>query len=90
MNRKILRAVDGDTLQTRRKISGTNYIRLAGVNAPERGQRGYTSAKDRLDYLTKGRVATIVPKARDRYGRIVADVRVHRKKINSPTKYGGW
>ena len=80
IRRKVKRAVDGDTLELRNKFKGTNFIRLAGTNAPERGQRGYSSAKSNLNRL-KGKVVTLVPKGRS-YNRLVADVRYKRRKIN--------
>ncbi len=35
MRRTVKRVLDGDTFQTYRKVNGSNYVRLAGVNAPE-------------------------------------------------------
>lgn len=78
--RKIKRAVDGDTLETYRKLNGTNYIRLNGINAPEKGHKGYLFAKKRIQRI-ENKVVTITPKAKDKYGRVVADVRYLRKKV---------
>lgn len=78
--RKIKRGVDGDTLETYRKLNGTNFIRLANVNAPEKGQRGYLNAKQRMQRV-ENKVVTITPKAIDKYGRVVADVRYNRRKV---------
>ena len=36
IRRAVKRVLDGDTIQTYRKVNGSNYVRLAGVNAPER------------------------------------------------------
>ena len=79
IRRKIKSAVDGDTFKTYRKINGTNYVRIAGINTPERGERGYSSAKAQLNRLA-GKTVTLVPQGRS-YNRVVADVRYHRKKI---------
>ena len=79
IRRKVKRAVDGDTLEVRNKIRGTNYIRIAGTNALERGPKGYSSAKSKLNRL-KGKVVTLVPKGRS-YNRVVADVRHKRRKV---------
>ena len=79
IRRKVKRAVDGDTLEVRNKIRGTNYIRITGMNAPEKGQRGYSSAKANLNRL-KGKVVTLIPRGRS-YSRLVADVRHKRRKI---------
>ncbi len=79
IQRKVKRAVDGDTLEVGTKIQGTNYIRIANMDAPERGERGYSSAKNKLNSLS-GETITIVPKGRS-YNRVVADVRYNGKKI---------
>lgn len=79
IHRKIRRPLDGDTLETVTKFRGTNYIRIAGLNAPEKGESGYAAAKNKLERL-KGKVVTIVPKGRS-YNRIVAEVRYRRRKI---------
>jgi len=79
IRRKVKRAVDGDTLEVRNKIRGTNYVRITGINAPERGQRGYSSAKAKLNRLS-GETVTLVPRGRS-YNRVVADVRHKRKRI---------
>lgn len=79
IRRKVKRVVDGDTLEVRNKVKGTNFIRLADVNAPERGERGYGSAKSRLTGLV-GKTITLQPRGWS-YNRLVADVRYRRKKI---------
>ena len=79
IQRKVKRIVDGDTLEVKNKIRGTNYIRIAGINTPEKRQRGYSSAKSKLNRL-KGKVVTLVPKGRS-YNRLVADVRYKRRKV---------
>ncbi len=79
IERKVKRAIDGDTLEVGTKIRGTNYIRIVGIDSPERGQRGYASAKDRLNKL-RGKIVTIIPKGRS-YNRLVAEIRYRRKKV---------
>jgi|GEM_PF-3459319 len=39
MQRKVKRIIDGDTFEVYRRIGSSNRVRLAGVNAPERGTR---------------------------------------------------
>lgn len=80
IRRKIKRAIDGDTLELYTKIRGTNFIRLAGIDTPERGERGYFSAKNDLGRL-RNKVVSLVPKGRS-YNRVVADVRFKGRKIN--------
>lgn len=79
IRRKVKRVVDGDTLEVRNKIRGTNYIRIVGIYAPEKGERGYSQAKARLKKLS-GKTVTIIPKGRS-YNRVIAEVRYKRRKV---------
>lgn len=44
MRRTVKRVIDGDTFQTYRKVNGSNYVRLAGINAPEKLKFVYSSS----------------------------------------------
>jgi len=77
--RKIYRAIDGDTFEVWRNVQGSNRIRITGMNCAEKGQRGYSSAKNRLASY-EGTTVTIKPKARS-YGRVVADVGFLKKRL---------
>ena len=79
VRRKVQSIVDGDTIKVRRKVRGSQYIRIAGLNAPEKGRRGYASAKKNLSRIN-GKTVTVTPKARS-YGRVVANVTYKRKRI---------
>ena len=37
VRRKVQSIIDGDTIKVRRKVRGSQYIRIAGLNAPEKG-----------------------------------------------------
>ena len=76
---KVVRVIDGDTFMT---ASRKNPVRLANVNAPEKGERGYKKATDTLRKMISGKEVIIDTKARDRYGRSVAVVKVGRKSVN--------
>lgn len=79
MKRKVQRVVDGDTFQVRRNVNGSQYIRIAKVNHPERGEYGYAAAKQRLARLV-GKDVTLKPVGRS-YGRTVAVVRHNRRLV---------
>lgn len=81
MRRTVKRIKDGDTFVVNRKIKGTNIIRLANVDAPEKYQRGGKTATNKLKGLIGGKSVTIVPKAYS-YGRLVAEVRINRRSVN--------
>ncbi len=78
--RKVQRIIDGDTFKIRNNIGRSQYIRIAGINCPEKGQYGYKSAKNNLAKMLQGNNVTIKPKAKS-FGRIVADVIYERKRL---------
>ena len=80
IRRTVKRVLDGDTIQTYRKVNGSNYIRLAGVNAPERYQFGGKEATARLKRQIQGKTVTLQPVGRS-YSRVVARVRCNRGLI---------
>ncbi len=80
MRRRVKQVIDGDTFQTYRKIGGSNRVRLAGYNAPERNTREGRTATNRLRGLIGGRTVTVKPVGRS-YGRTVADVYSRRMNV---------
>ena len=67
--------VDGDTFHGREVHSDELIkVRLYGINAPERGQAGYTEARDFLVKETEGKTVTISAVDIDRFSRTVASV----------------
>jgi micrococcal nuclease len=80
IRRTVKRVVDGDTFQTYRKVNGSNYIRLAGVNAPEKHQFGGSQATNRLRRQIQSKTVTLQPVGRS-YSRVVAKVRCKRRLV---------
>ena len=80
IRRTVKRVLDGDTFQTYRKVNGSNYVRLAGVNAPETYQFGGAQATNRLKHQIQGKTVTLQPVGRS-YGRVVARVRCGRGMV---------
>ena len=72
---------DGDTITV---LLGTEQmkIRLEGIDAPETGQDFATRAKQFTSGLVFGKHVHILPKEKDRYGRLVARVRVEGKDVS--------
>ncbi len=81
MRRTVKKIIDGDTFVVNRKIDGSNIVRLAGVDAPEKYQFGGRTATNRLKGLIGGQQVSIIPVGRS-YGRVVADVRVNRRSVS--------
>lgn len=80
---KVTRIIDGDTFETNRR---KNPVRLANVDAPEKGQRGAPQARNDLGELIQGQEVYIDTVARDKYGRSVANVKVGRRSVNKAMK----
>lgn len=77
--RKVKKVIDGDTIKVSSPVRGSPYIRLAGVHAPEKGERGYQTAKSNLRHRIGGKRVLIKPVGKS-YGRTVAKVRKVRRK----------
>ena len=62
---KVTKVIDGDTFQT---ASRKNPVRLANVNAPEKGQAGAAKATKTLKNMIQGKEVTVdtVDRARRR------------------------
>ena len=75
----VTRIIDGDTFLTK---SRKHPVRLANVNAPEKGKPGSVKATQALKGLIKGQKVEVKTVARDPYGRSVANVKVGSKSVN--------
>jgi len=73
--RQVLSVHDGDTI-TVNSGWGKEKIRLCGVDAPELSQPLGTQSRDKLRSLiaAAGNQVELMPVAKDRYGRTVAEV----------------
>ena len=83
---KVRRVIDGDTFVTEQ---GTR-VRLANVNAPEKGRKGAPQARQDLTELISGRQINIDVVAHGHYGRAIANVRLGNKSINKAMREKGW
>lgn len=70
----VVAITDGDTLKARCGEGEQITIRLGGIDAPEKKQPFGQHSKQALSDLCYRQQATITPRAKDRYGRTVADV----------------
>lgn len=75
----VTRVVDGDTFRT---ASRKHSVRLANVDAPEKGKPGSAKATQALRNLIQGQQVQIDTVARDSYGRSVANVKADGKSVN--------
>jgi endonuclease YncB( thermonuclease family) len=70
---KVVGVSDGDTITVLRDRTPVK-VRVFRIDAPETGQDFGSRAKAVTSELAFGKVVTVHPRTRDRYGRIVADV----------------
>ena len=75
----VTRVIDGDTFLTK---SRKRSVRLADVDAPERGKSGSVKATQKLKRLIQGKKVEVQTVARDVFGRAVAKVKVGNKSVN--------
>ena len=80
---RVTKIIDGDTFMT---ASRKNPVRLANVDAPEKGTRGGAAATKALKSMIQGETVSIDTVARDSYGRSVAKVKVGRNSVNKAVK----
>ncbi len=70
----VVAITDGDTIKVRCGDGEQTTVRLGGIDAPEKKQPFGQRSKQALSDICYRQQATITPKAKDRYGRTVADV----------------
>jgi micrococcal nuclease len=72
---RVIGVTDGDTITVLR-VSRPEVIRLRGIDAPERGQAYGERARQYTATLVFGKVVAVEAAGRDRYGRLLAEVRL--------------
>lgn len=73
---------DGDTLTVLDESRVQHRVRLAGIDAPEKGQPFGQRSKEGLSALVYTRHATVEWHKRDRYGRVVGKVVINARDVN--------
>jgi endonuclease YncB( thermonuclease family) len=78
---KVVSITDGDTL---RILVGKEQvkIRLAGIDAPEKGQAFGTKAKEVLDNMVKGKTVNVETQGLDMYGRTIGTITIDGLNVN--------
>lgn len=72
---KVVSIADGDTITVLDENKKQNNVRLNGIDAPEMKQAFGTKSKVRLGELVAGKDVVVEWKEKDRFGRIVGQVR---------------
>ena len=86
---RVVAVHDGDTISV--LIAGSPIrVRLAGIDAPERGQPFANAARHALESRVAGREVTVVPRGRDGYGRVLGRVYVDGVDVNAEQVRSGY
>lgn len=79
---KVVGVADGDTITVLTADKQQHKIRLAGIDAPEKGQPFGKRSKETLSRLVYGTEVAVEYTKKDRYGRIVGRVEVEGRDAN--------
>jgi len=79
---RVVKIYDGDTLAIVDGMSRELRVRLSGIDAPERAQPFGAASRKSLAELARGKTALIEYYKLDKYGRLVARVRVDGRDIS--------
>jgi endonuclease YncB( thermonuclease family) len=79
---RVVRITDGDTLVVLDSSNAQHKIRLAGIDAPERGQAYGTKSKEHLSDSVAGKFVVVEYEKRDRYERILGKVLLSGEDMN--------
>ena len=80
---RVVRVIDGDTLELLTAENQPVRIRLAEIDAPERRQPYGSRAKQALSALAFDKAATVTVTGHDRYGRTVGRVYAGAVDVNA-------
>jgi len=71
---KVIRVIDGDTIDVLDTSMNVLRVRLKGIDAPERGQAFYQVSKENLEETAINREVTITWNKLDRWNRLIGKV----------------
>jgi micrococcal nuclease len=85
----IIRVIDGDTYEV--LLNGKKQpIRLMNVDAPELKQAFGSVVKDSLNHLLKNKIVAITALKLDIYGRLLVQINIQGKALDSLLVAKGW
>ena len=86
---RVVAVHDGDTITV--LVSGRDFrVRLAGIDAPERGQPFSNASRHALEAHVAGREVRVVERGRDGYGRILGRVYAGSVDVNAEQVRAGF
>lgn len=78
---KVIRVLDGDTIEVLNAQNESIRIRLAGIDCPEKSQAFGKKAKEFTAKLCFQKQVVIIDKGKDRYGRTIGFVILPDRKV---------
>lgn len=86
---RVVAVHDGDTITV--LVAGRDIrVRLAGIDAPERGQPFRNASRNALEAQVAGREVRVVERGRDGYGRVLGKVYVGPIDVNAEQVRAGY
>lgn len=80
---RIVRILDGDTLEVLSDTGALTRVRLEGIDAPEKTQPFGQRSRQALTKMTAGKVVHISGNKHDRYGRLLGTIWYESTDINA-------
>lgn len=87
---KVVNVSDGDTVKVYRLGVPETKVRLLGIDAPEKNQPFGQKAKEALNAKVAGKVVIVEAGKPDRYGRLLARLKLDGKDVNLSMVEEGW
>ncbi|EBC1670924.1 hypothetical protein F6B50_19695 [Salmonella enterica] len=87
---RVLRVIDGDTVVVLTQPERTVRVRLAGIDAPEKGQPFGQRARQFLALRVAGRVVEMAGDSRDHHDRILGTQWADGRDINLSWSVAAW
>ena len=83
INGRIVRVLDGDTVEILGEGNQLKRVRLAGIDAPEKNQPFGQRSRQELSSMVTQRIVTVTGEDEDRYGRLLGTVWLGAKDVNA-------
>lgn len=80
---RIVRVLDGDTVEVLETDNRLTRVRLAGIDAPEKSQPFGQRSRQELSSLVAQRTVTVTGEDTDRYGRLLGTVWLGETDVNA-------
>ncbi|WP_096149249.1 thermonuclease family protein [Enterobacter hormaechei] len=80
---RIVRVLDGDTVEILDQGNQLKRVRLAGIDAPEKNQPFGQRSRQELSSMVTQRIVTVTGEDEDRYGRLLGTVWLGAKDVNA-------